>query len=81
VRSRQNGRNSLLVEVSDDGAPIPPEQYEHIFEPQLLASGEGRGTGMELSICREIARQNRGEIAISGGEQETTIRITFTGEG
>jgi PAS domain S-box-containing protein len=81
IRSHQNGSGIIHVDVTDNGIPIPALDYEHIFEPQLIPSGEGRGTGLEFSICREIARQNRGQIAISGNEHETTIRISFTGEG
>ena len=81
IRSHQNGSGTIHVEVTDNGTPIPAVDYEHIFEPQLIPTGEGRGTGLEFSICREIARQNRGQIAISGNDHETTIRISFTGEG
>jgi two-component system, NtrC family, sensor kinase len=69
------------VEVRDNGIPIPAEQYDKIFEPQLLPAGTGRGTGMELSLCREIVRQNNGQIQISGNGKETAFSITFSLEG
>jgi len=81
IRTRKLKDNAVQVEVSDDGKPIPREQFDKIFEPQLIPTGSSRGTGMELSICREIARQNRGEISISGNGNETTFRIIFATEG
>lgn len=81
ISSRLHDQNTILVSVSDDGIPIPEEQYDTIFEPQLIPTGSGRGTGMELSICREFVRQNRGQISVSGNGKETTFSITFTVEG
>lgn len=81
IHSEQREPNLLCVDLTDDGTPIPSDQYESIFEPQLLPTGEGRGTGIELSVCREIVRQNRGQISISGSGQETTFHITFALEG
>lgn len=73
--------NKIVVEVRDNGTPIPAEQYDTIFEPQLIPTGSGRGTGMELSLCREIVRQNHGQIHISGNSSETVFRILFSTEG
>jgi signal transduction histidine kinase len=36
---------------------------------------------MELSLCREIVRQNRGQISISGSGNKTTFHIAFIAEG
>ena len=80
IRTRKTNASHVQVDVSDDGKPIPREQFDKIFEPQLIPTGAGRGTGMELSICREIVRQNRGEISILGNGSETTFRIVFTTE-
>lgn len=72
---------NICVKVTDNGIPIPEEQYDKIFEPQLIPTGSGRGTGMELSLCREIVRQNRGRISISGSAEETSFTILFAPEG
>lgn len=81
IRTRRIKENLVVVDVTDDGRPIPREQFETIFEPQMIPTGAGRGTGMELSLCREIVRQNQGKIAISGNGVETTFRVTFSTEG
>lgn len=81
IRSASDNAGNVFVEVSDNGAPIPKEQCDTIFEPQLIPTGSGRGTGMELSLCREIVRQNRGQITFECNESETSFRIQFSLEG
>ncbi len=77
ITSRLNDREEIRVEVRDNGIPIPEQEYDTIFEPQLIPTGASRGTGMELSLCREIVRQHHGEISVSGNGQETSFHITF----
>ncbi len=81
ITSRTAGDGSVQVEIADDGDPIPPAQWDTIFEPQLLSTGTGRGAGIELSICREIVRQNRGQIALSTRPGATVFTISFSAEG
>ena len=52
----------VVVEIGDNGTPIPQDQLPMIFEPNFVGPTSGRGTGMELSICREIVRQHDGQI-------------------
>ncbi len=76
VRSINKNSGSVVVEVEDDGQAIPPEKLETIFEPNFIDGSVGRGTGMELSICREIVRQHRGKITASRmGEIGTKIIV------
>lgn len=56
------GPDRLAVVVSDDGRPLQAEGLESVFEPDFTGSAIGRGTGLELSICREIVRQHAGLI-------------------
>lgn len=76
--SAENGK--VVIELSDDGNMIPEEQMKNLFEPVLLPPGLGRGTGMELSICREIVRQHNGTIKASSSVAGTVFTIEFTGE-
>ena len=70
------GENWIQVEVQDNGAPIPTDQFASIFEPNFVGPSSGRGTGLELSICREIVRQHGGEIAVeSTPNGETIFRV------
>jgi len=55
--------------IRDYGCGIPPDKLPHIFEPFFTtksgpdASGKG-GTGLGLSMCREIIEAHRGRIRV-----------------
>jgi len=81
VRSRLAGAQ-VQVEVNDDGALIPPTKLGSIFEPDFEGFENGRGSGLELSLCREIVRQHRGRISVdSRAENGTTFTILLPTEG
>jgi len=57
---RDNG--FLLACVRDNGPGIPPEVLEKIWVSFFTTKGGKGGTGLGLSACTEIARQNGGKI-------------------
>jgi len=81
VVTRAEPSGGIKVEISDNGRPIPAEQLATIFEPNFVGPTSGRGTGMELSICREIVRQHGGQItAESTSDHDTIILISLPAE-
>ena len=65
VTSRQEARQTSIV-VSDRGAGIPKGQEDRIFDPfhrlsNKLSDGV-TGTGIGLSIARELARKHGGDL-------------------
>jgi two-component system osmolarity sensor histidine kinase EnvZ len=60
---RRDGRENVVITVDDDGPGIPPDQRERMFRP--FAHGEGGGTGLGLTIARDIARAHGGEVTLS----------------
>ena len=62
------------VTVANKGEPIPPEQAAHIFERFFRARGDGKmsGHGLGLSIARELAKANGGELALVRSDAEWT---------
>ncbi|MGC4094590.1 MAG: HAMP domain-containing sensor histidine kinase [Polyangiaceae bacterium] len=58
----------VIVRVADDGPGVAPDERERIFEPffrSALTRGTAReGSGLGLSIAREIARAHGGEVRI-----------------
>jgi len=72
--------SGVNVTISDDGIPIHKDQLETIFEPQLIPTGLGRGTGIELSLCREIVRQHQGTISAKIVDDITIFEILIPGE-
>jgi signal transduction histidine kinase len=78
VISRLSAPNEVIVEVRDNGLPIPADQLAAVFEPNFVGPTGGRGAGLELSICREIVRQHNGRISAEcSPEHDTILRVFF----
>lgn len=66
---RNNTRTGFAeVRIADSGVGIPPDQLRLIFEPFYTTKepdehGHG-GTGLGLSVCRQIIEQHRGRIRV-----------------
>ena len=81
IISKLDTSKHIIIDVIDDGDPIPTDQLGFIFEPNFTGQTIGRGTGLELSICREIVRQHNGQITAEvTPEHDTIIRITLPAE-
>jgi signal transduction histidine kinase len=64
----------LLVEISDNGPGIPPELLDKIFVPFFSTKPEGSGIG--LSLSRQIIRNHGGQLSvISGPGKGTRFRV------
>jgi signal transduction histidine kinase len=66
---RQNTNSDMAeVRIADCGVGIPPEQLRLIFEPFYTTKApdeNGRGgTGLGLSVCRQIIEQHHGRIRV-----------------
>src|SRR5262249_38155319 len=68
---------SIVVEISDTGPGIAPENFEKIFQPFFTTKGPGEGTGLGLSICYGIIKAHGAEIRVSS---ERRVKTTFTCE-
>ena len=53
---------AVLVTVDDDGPGIPPDRRESVFRP--FESDSTGGTGLGLTIARDIVRAHGGDIAL-----------------
>lgn len=67
IRSRQENRQSVRVDISDNGPGIPPHVLKNIFEPFFTTKqgDEKRGTGLGLSITYGLVKSLGGEISVS----------------
>ena len=56
--------NRAIIRVADTGQGIHPAELPHIFDRFFRGAGSpGEGSGLGLSLCREIARAHGGDIA------------------
>jgi signal transduction histidine kinase len=77
VRLRSERRNgAVLLEVEDEGAGIPPEHVEHVFERFYRVDGSiASGSGLGLAIARELAELMGGAIEVESGPGRTVFRL------
>ena len=61
----------LQVEIEDNGPGIPEEIREQIFIPFFTTKTEGSGIG--LSLCKQIIRQHDGHLSIRESRPGQTI--------
>jgi two-component system, NtrC family, sensor histidine kinase PilS len=65
---------SVVMEVSDEGVGIPPEDLDGIFQP--FRGGFSKGTGLGLAIVHRIVSDYGGEIQISSTPgRGTTVSV------
>ena len=55
------------IEVTDEGAGIPADQREQIFEPFYRLSPLDRGAGLGLNMVREIVLLHGGHVSVADG--------------
>ena len=76
ISSRLGVEDEVIVDVSNDGEPIPVASQEQIFIPFYTTKKEGSGIG--LSISRQIMRNHNGTIELLASDETTTVfRLTF----
>lgn len=69
-------QSTLIIEVSDNGQGIKAEHLDHIFEPFFTTKPIGQGSGLGLSLSREIIHTLGGKLAVESAEGEgTTFRV------
>lgn len=62
---------SVIIEVINDGRPISKESREEIFVPFYTTKQEGTGIG--LSLSRQIMRLHSGSISLTRSDEKSTV--------
>lgn len=67
--------DSVVVRVVDDGAGVPPEKAEQIFEPFYTTKPVGQGTGLGLDTARQVVHQHNGQLEFDSRPGRTEFRV------
>lgn len=54
--------NFITIKVTDSGKGVPKEILDKIFNPFFSTKKTGKGTGLGLAVCKELAESLGGEI-------------------
>lgn len=75
---------SARVEIDNFGESLPPEVVNHLFEPFVTTKRNRGGTGMGLSIIKNIMETHHGQFDIrnlDGGGVRARVTFNRAGEG
>ncbi|MFY0644460.1 MAG: GHKL domain-containing protein [Bacteroidia bacterium] len=69
-------KQSVFIEIEDNGLGIPQEAQHKIFEPFYTSKPVGEGTGLGLSISYSIIEDHQGSLTFESAENKgTTFKI------
>ena len=76
ISARMGKEDDVIIQVANDGAPIPVSAQEQIFVPFYTTKKEGSGIG--LSLARQIMRQHNGTIDLVRSDvNQTVFQLVF----
>ncbi len=71
ISAKMGKDDDVIIQVANDGEPIPPAAQEQLFIPFYTTKKEGSGIG--LSISRQIMRNHNGTIELLCSDARQTI--------
>jgi nitrogen fixation/metabolism regulation signal transduction histidine kinase len=77
IKAYCNKAEAVFIEITNNGPLIPTEEIEHIFVPFFTTKSNGSGIG--LSISRQIMRLSGGTLSLRSDAQHhlTTFTLMF----
>ena len=76
ISAKMGRDDDVIIQVANDGEPIPVSAQEQIFIPFYTTKKEGSGIG--LSLARQIMRQHNGSIELVRSDaQQTVFELRF----
>jgi signal transduction histidine kinase len=65
--------NRILITIEDDGPGIPPAMLNEVMLP--FRSTKQAGTGIGLSVCKEIIDSHQGQLVLKNQVSGTGLRV------
>ncbi|CAN5417516.1 hypothetical protein BH10PSE7_BH10PSE7_32800 [soil metagenome] len=74
--------DTVVLIVADNGPGIPPQVAARVFEPYFTTKPAGVGTGIGLSICRDVVEAHGGTLALGiSTEGGAAFTVTLPASG
>jgi signal transduction histidine kinase len=70
-----NRSGQITVTIANNGPQIQSHMLENIFEPFI--STKDLGTGLGLSVCKQIIEKHNGSITVLSKPEKTSFFLTF----
>lgn len=67
--------DGVRLTVSDTGAGIPDEIREHVFDPFFTTKAPGEGSGLGLTVTRQIVERHHGQIEVESSHEGTIFIV------
>lgn len=78
LTTKYKGENEVVIEVSDTGTGIEPEDINKIYDPFFTTKAVGSGTGLGMAVSYGIVQEHTGTIKVESEIGEgTTFILTF----
>ena len=71
ITGKMGKEDDVILQIANDGEPIPAAAQEQIFVPFYTTKKEGSGIG--LSLARQIMRQHNGSIDLVKSDVNDTV--------
>ncbi len=75
VKASRQGR-SLVLDVADNGTPVPVSRRAHLFEPFATADAQ-RGAGLGLAVARSLLRSRGGDLVYRPRKGGNAFRVVL----
>ncbi|MGD0017537.1 MAG: ATP-binding protein [Verrucomicrobiia bacterium] len=70
-------RESVVVSIEDTGTGLPVDKLDKLFEPFFTTKAAGSGTGLGLSVSRNIVELHGGTIRIANRSEVRGVAVTI----
>ena len=76
IRSwHESDRDTVCLEVNDDGPGVPDDVRSKIFDPFFTTKDVGKGTGLGLAVAYAIVEEHGGRIRVESGERGASFYV------
>ena len=74
--SRSDANDTAIIRIGDNGTGLPAHIKEHVFEPFVVAESarsNGQGTGLGLTVAKDIVEAHGGSIRIEDTPEQSGL--------